>query len=79
MAKNDAQADLGGDAGQAEVQAKMDKVEEQGFEGTQVDMTPRENYTLQTPQDAPTPETTERVAQAEEQNADKIAARKAAK
>lgn len=65
-----------GDAGQAEVQAKMDEVEAQGFEGERVDQTPRENYTLQTPQDAPTPETTERVAQAEETNAAKIEARK---
>jgi hypothetical protein len=39
-----------------DVQAKVDAAEERGFYGVEVDPTPRENYTLQTPQDAPTPE-----------------------
>lgn len=65
-----------GDAGQAEVQAMMDEIEEQGFEGERVDPTPRENYSLETGQDAPTPETDGRNKQAEEVNAAKIAARK---
>lgn len=64
------------DAGQAEVQKKVDKAEEQGFEGEQVDPTPRENYTLQTPQDAPVPEVDDRNKQAAEVNAAKIEARK---
>jgi hypothetical protein len=62
-------------AKKAEAPAKSEPVEEQGFSGDRVDHTPRENYTLQTPQDAPTPETTERNKQAEEANAAKIAAR----
>ena len=35
-----------GDSGEAEVQAKVDAAEEQGFLGVAVDETPRENYTL---------------------------------
>jgi len=35
-----------GDSGEAEVQAKVDTAEEQGFYGEAVDETPRENYTL---------------------------------
>jgi hypothetical protein len=57
-------------------EAKIDTIEEAGFIGDQVDFTPRANYSLQTPQDAPTPETTERVKHAETANAAKIAARK---
>jgi len=34
------------DSGEAEVQAKVDAAEEQGFLGVAVDETPRENYTL---------------------------------
>ena len=81
MPTNDSKdkAPAGGDAGQKEMQEREDKIEEQGFMGKQVDMTPRENYSLQTPQDAPTPETTERVKVAEELNADKMEARKSSK
>ena len=72
-------APKGGDAGQAELQKYADKVEEQGYEGHVPDETPNENYSLETPQDAPVPETTERVEQAEKANADKIALRKKSK
>jgi hypothetical protein len=34
------------DSGEAEVQAKVDAENEQGFTGTRVDETPLENYTL---------------------------------
>ena len=34
------------DSGEAEVQAAVDKAEEQGFLGTAVDETPREAYTV---------------------------------
>ena len=46
------------DAGQAEVQAKFDEANEQGFFGTSPDETPRENYTLKgVGSGKPTPET----------------------
>ncbi len=48
-----------------QVQAIVDAENEQGFRGVRVDPTPKENYSLQTPPDAPTPETdpeTARVA-----------------
>lgn len=45
------------DAGQAEVQAKFDEAEKQGFFGTVPDETPNEAYTLQgVVKGAPTPE-----------------------
>lgn len=52
------------DLGQDQVQEKMDEINEQGFFGGNPDPTPRENYTLQTPPDAPTPETDKDAAQA---------------
>ena len=53
------------DGGAAEVQAKVDEENEQGFRGTAVDPTPRDNYTLQgVTSGAPTPETDEKAAQA---------------
>jgi hypothetical protein len=55
-------SDQGGDAGEAEVQAKMDVAEDKGFFGTVADPTPNENYTLQTPPSAPTPETDPELA-----------------
>lgn len=46
------------DAGQAEVQAKMDVETDQGFRGTEVDPTPNENYTFDgQAAGLPTPET----------------------
>ena len=53
------------DSGEAEVQANVDEVNEQGFQGAPVDPTPRENYTLSgVTSGAPTPETDEKAAQA---------------
>lgn len=46
------------DAGEAEVQAKMDEAEDKGYFGTTPDDTPNENYTLQgVTSGKPTPET----------------------
>jgi hypothetical protein len=50
------------DAGQADVQERMDEAEAKGYFGETPDPTPNENYTLQTPPDAPTPETDEELA-----------------
>lgn len=57
------------DWGQAELQAADDKAKEQGYVGTVPDETPNENYSLQTPPSAPTPET-ERVHPSKAQRAD---------
>jgi hypothetical protein len=51
------------DSGEAEVQAKVDEENEQGFRGTRVDPTPLENYTLDgVTSGKPTPETDEDAA-----------------
>jgi len=51
-------ANVNGDLGAAEVQAKMDQETEQGFRGVKVDPTPNENYTVSgVTSGAPTPET----------------------
>lgn len=51
------------DSGEAEVQAKVDAENEQGFAGTRVDPTPLENYTVDgVTSGAPTPETDEKAA-----------------
>lgn len=48
----------GGDAGQAEVQAKFDEAAEKGYFGVSPDDTPNENYTLKgVTSGKPTPET----------------------
>ena len=53
------------DGGAAEVQAKVDEENEQGFRGTAVDPTPRENYTLSgVTSGKPTPETDDDAAAA---------------
>lgn len=53
--------------GQDQVQEQMLADQEQGFRGNPVDPTPNEHYSLQTPPDAPTPETDpELAAQARE-------------
>ena len=53
------------DGGAAEVQAKVDKENEQGFRGVRVDPTPLENYTLEgVTSGKPTPETDEKAAKA---------------
>lgn len=45
------------DAGEAEVQAKMDEAEDKGYFGTTPDDTPNENYTLKgVTSGKPTPE-----------------------
>lgn len=44
-------------SGEDQVQAAFDEAAEKGYFGESPDSTPRENYSLQTPQDAPTPET----------------------
>jgi hypothetical protein len=46
-----------GDAGEAEVAERMNAAAEKGFFGIVTDPTPNENYSLETPDDAPTPET----------------------
>lgn len=43
-------------SGEDQVQKAFDEAAEKGYFGVSPDKTPRENYTLQTPQDAPTPE-----------------------
>ena len=46
-----------GDGGNAEVQEKMDEINEKGYAGIKVDPTPNENYTLKgAGSGAPTPE-----------------------
>lgn len=51
------------DGGQAEVQKIVDKEQEQGFVGDEVDPTPNENYTLQgVVAGKPTPETDDKAA-----------------
>lgn len=53
------------DGGAAEVQAKVDEENEQGFRGVRVDPTPLENYTLDgVTSGKPTPETDEKAAEA---------------
>lgn len=56
-------ADSGGDAGQAEVQERMDEATEQGFMGLKVDPTPNERYSLES-DDWRTPESDPEAAQA---------------
>lgn len=46
------------DAGQAEMQQLVDEANAKGYFGTVPDSTPNENYSLETPPDAPTPENT---------------------
>lgn len=45
------------DVGQEEVQAKVDLHTEKGYIGQAPDPTPNENYSMETPSSAPTPET----------------------
>jgi hypothetical protein len=58
QAKPAAAKSSGDDAGQAELQAAADEVAEKGHYGETPDDTPNENYSLETPPDAPTPENT---------------------
>ena len=51
------------DSGEAEVQAKVDAENEQGFRGARVDPTPLENYTVDgVTSGKPTPETDKTAA-----------------
>jgi len=51
------------DAGQAEVQQRVDKETEQGFVGVEVDPTPNENYSVAgVIAGKPTPETDDKAA-----------------
>jgi hypothetical protein len=50
------------DSGEAEVQSNVDEETEQGFRGTPVDPTPRENYTVEgVTSGKPTPETDDKA------------------
>ena len=55
-------------AGARELQETFDKANEQGFFGTKVDSTPDKNYSLETPPDAPTPETDAALAAEQREN-----------
>jgi len=56
-------SDVGGDAGEAEVQERFDRVERKGFFGVVADPTPNEAYTLKgVTEGQPTPETDEEAA-----------------
>jgi hypothetical protein len=50
------------DVGQSEVKENLAAEQERGGSGVSPDPTPNENYTLQTPPDAPTPETDPELA-----------------
>lgn len=59
MAKNEPK-----DAGEAEVQDRVDQETEQGFRGTEADPTPNENYTVDgVTSGKPTPETDAKQAE----------------
>ncbi len=51
-----------GDAGQAEVQEKMDEATDQGFIGIEVDPTPNEEYSLEKPDSWKVPEADPKAA-----------------
>lgn len=56
--RSDAQRTTATDAGADQVQSQLDKEQQQGFRGTEVDQTPNENYTVGgVTSGAPTPET----------------------
>lgn len=55
-----------------DVQAQFDEAAERGYFGLEVDPTPRENYTLQTPPDAPVPENDEKAWQAAQERAAEV-------
>lgn len=71
--KSDTKTESGAKAkpstGNAEVQAKVDKENAQGFRGVEVDPTPNENYTVSgVASGAPTPETDPETANTARQN-----------
>lgn len=60
--------DTSKDSGEAQVQEKVDEANDQGFLGSSVDPTPRENYTVGgVIAGKPTPETDESAAKRAEQ------------
>lgn len=65
-AKKAANSENKDDAGADQVQQSFDEAAEKGYFGHSPDDTPRENYSLETGPDAPTPETTERDEWAKE-------------
>jgi hypothetical protein len=64
------------EVGADQVQSFFDEAAEKGYFGYSPDETPRENYSLQTPEDAYVPEVQGRVEEAEKLNNRKIAARR---
>lgn len=64
------------EVGADQVKEYFDEAAEKGYFGWSPDETPRENYSLQTPQDAYVPEVDDRIAAAEESNKRKVEARK---
>ena len=64
------------EVGADQVKQAFDEAAEKGYFGWSPDDTPRENYSLQTPQDAYVPEVDDRIAAAEESNKRKVEARK---
>ncbi|AGL13872.1 hypothetical protein [Actinoplanes sp. N902-109] len=56
-----------------EVQARMDEITEQGYQGTSTDPTPNENYTVGgVTSGAPTPETDKDAARAVREHLDQV-------
>lgn len=60
------------DRDREQVAEQIEAEEDRGFFGREVDPTPVENYTLQTPPDAPVPETDEGAREAARQRAAEI-------
>jgi hypothetical protein len=57
------------DRDRQQVAKQIEAEEDRGFFGREVDPTPNENYTLQTPPDAPVPETDDKARQAAQERA----------
>jgi hypothetical protein len=75
--KADQSRSLMGDAGEAEVQARYDQAQEQGYEGVVADPTPNSAYTLGgVVSGEPTPETDAAAARDAEQHLADISAPK---
>lgn len=64
------------EVGADQVQQAFDEAAEKGYFGYVPDDTPNENYSLETPQDAPTPENTRGQKLLEEQQAREAEAKK---
>jgi hypothetical protein len=57
------------DRDREQVAKQVGAEEDRGFFGREVDPTPNENYTLQTPPDAPVPETDDKARRAAQERA----------